>query len=325
MCKTSFDEYDEAFGLINDISQSDSPKRSRTKLCACLLFVVLFSLVAVVFPPVARSVEVGALQRRSTNVIPHVAILLQSSPESFGVRVKHIRETWGARVKMKSSLGLYFVVGNVTDGGNDMLKSDCEQGYFSGICRLGFAIQFVYEKGLTDPEWMKYEWYLLADDDVYILPDNLQRMIIALGDTAGFENKAYCLPGCVTDFCVGYCGGGGILLSRYVIERIVKERDSTKYPSLIAELQANDDLCTQYHDVSFGFFLEHNRTNIFMAPYSYDPYAFGFKDSFEMWASLKSKQSLPWLYHYPSRGAMHWLDNMIKDLGVNKEIHDELS
>ena len=327
MCKGSFDESDESFGLIHRSQIPVSPPakhgRMRSRMFACFLIFILICIGFLTSSPYSRSIDPSPRGTPSREV-PNVAILLQSSPESFNHRVKQIRETWGARVRRKPSLGMYFVVGNVTDGGSDMLKSDCDEGYFSGICRLGFALQYVYEASLSDPGWMKFEWFLLADDDVYILPDNLQRMILALGEWAHLENKAFCLPGCVTDYCLGYCGGGGILLSRYVVSRIVNERDENKFGSLIEELRGNDALCTQYHDVSFGFFLEHNRTNISMAPYPYDPFAFGFKDNFEMIRSLKNKQSLPWLYHYPSRGAMYWLDNMIRDLGTNIEINDEV-
>ena len=111
-------------------------------------------------------------------------------------------------------------------------------------------------------------------------------------------------------------------MSSSVVSRIVQERDASKYTSLIDEIQSNEELCGKFHDVSFGFFLEHNRTNIPMSEYPYAPYAFVFKDSIELYESLRNAKGLSWLYHYPSRGAMYWLDFMVKTKGTNREIPD---
>ena len=252
---------------------------------------------------------------------PSVGILLQTSPDFFGSRVAQIRETWGARVHAKDFMSLNFVVGTITDGQADMIKSGCAQDYLSAVCRLGFALQFVYDSFIAG-NGFEYEWFFFGDDDIYLLPDNLQRLILALGPDAGSEPYAWCLPGCEMNGCVGFCGGGGILISRHVLARIVEERDSEVFPSLVKELEANEPLCGKFHDVSFGFFIEHNRTNLAMAEYPFFPFAFAFSNNIAMHESLRNKNGLSWLYHYPSRGAMFWLDYMVKALGTNEEISD---
>jgi hypothetical protein len=308
---------DENVGLIDDVDRR--PRRNSEWIFPTLIVFPLFILGSLWFiTPLPRSVMFNLSEARKASAIPQVVIMLQTTPNMFHTRVRQIRETWGARVLEKASMGLHFIVGDTTDGGEDMIKSGCDGGYLSGICRLGFAIQYAYD----EKSWSKYDWFLFADDDVYILPDNLQRMILAMGRDAHLRGHAHCVPGCVTDPCVGFCGGGGVLLSRHAIAQIVLGRDPNRFESLIAELQANEPLCGKYHDVSFGYFLEHNRTNLSMKNYLYTPYVWDFKNSIEFVQSLKPKEGLAWMYHYPSRGAMYWLDHMSRKLGANKELSE---
>jgi hypothetical protein len=255
--------------------------------------------------------------------VPRTAIMIQTSPEYFKSRVVQIRETWGAHVRAKDSMQLMFVTGNVTDGIDDMYASDCDNGYLSGVCRLAFSIDLAYAKLRFDPEWISMEWILFADDDVYVLPDNLQRMILKSGLDPNNSPGVLCVPECIIERCRGFCGGGGIIMSRHTITRIVEERDANRFKTLREEMEANEPICGRYHDVSVGFFLEHNRTDIKLIPYPFQPYIFNFHDVLEFINSIRMNKGTTWLYHYASRDAMYWLHSTVLNLGTNVEISNQ--
>ena len=306
----------ENVGLIRTRGGSLRARSPSFLWILAIAFSAIFVTILVVASQTPPEVPAQVRTSSESQSIPTVAILIQTSPDFFNTRVAQIRDTWGARVHAKKSMSLHFVVGDITDGNPDMIKSGCAQDYLSAVCRLGFALEKVRE----DAYWRRFDWFFFGDDDIYLIPDNLQRMIQTLGPDALRESKAWCLPGCEMNGCVGYCGGGGILMSQFLVSRIVEERDALAFPSLLKELESNEPTCGKFHDVSFGYFLEHNRTNIKMVEYPFFPFAFTFKDSIELFESLRNVNGLSWLYHYPSRGAMYWLDYMIKAMGTSKEI-----
>ena len=255
--------------------------------------------------------------------LPNTVIMLQTSPEYFKSRVVQIRETWGSHVRAKDSMRLIFITGNVTDGMDDMYASDCDSGYLSGVCRLAFSIDLAYAKLRADPDWIDMEWILFADDDVYILPDNLQRMILRSGVDPHNSTGVMCVPECAMGPCLGFCGGGGIIISRHTINGIVEERDTNRFKTLREEMEANEPICGRYHDVSVGFFLEHNRTGIKLIPYPFKPHIFNFHDMLEFINSIRMNKGTTWLYHYASRGSMYWLHSTIHSLGTNVEISEQ--
>jgi hypothetical protein len=236
--------------------------------------------------------------------------------------VSLIRETWGKSIQKKKSLKLLFVTSNMTYGSQDMLMSGCEDGYFTALCRVSFSLEYIYDKILNDRDWFDFDWFFIADDDIYLLPDNMQRMIMdqASGDIN--EPQVFASLGCANGACVGFCGGAGIIFNRAVVHRVVDGRDHYRFNSLKEELETNDPLCGRFHDVSFGYFLEHNRTNIKMEEYAYEPYPFVFNNSIEFVDTLRNNMGRTWIYHYASQGAMHWLHYTVRMLGTNVEIND---
>ena len=288
-----------------------------------LLMLILGAIALLGLFNQSESRMIAEIEYRPSNPrVPRVAILIQTSPEYYYSRVSLIRQTWGPRVENKRSMKLLFITSNMTYGSSDMLASGCKDDYFTALCRVSFSLEYIYDKIHNDRNWFDFDWFFIADDDIYLLPDNFQRMIME--HASGDINYPQVIAnlGCANGACIGFCGGAGIVLNRAAVHRIVDGRDRSKFKSLREELEANDPLCGRFHDVSFGYFLEHNRTNIQMEEYAYEPYPFVFNNTIEFLDTIRNNQGITWIYHYASRGAMHWLHHTVGALGTNVELNE---
>ena len=274
-------------------------------------------IVAVVWFLVKASSIAGQIERMvpapTSFVIPRVLIIIQTSPELVPTRVKDIRETWGKRVHAKPSMKLIFATTDQKYASDDMWSSGCSDGYFQAICKLGYSLERAFKLMKED----QFDWLFFGDDDIYVLPDNLQHLILELGPEAASSRSVFGVPGCADKDCVGFCGGAGFLLSRTALEAIIEGSPT----SVDAELQGLSRKCGDYHDVVFGHLIERDR-NMTMLAYPQNPYVWGFDSLTEYFDSFSNRKTLSWLYHYPSRDKMRWLHHMVGTYGTNLEIAD---
>lgn len=288
-------------------------------LVALLVFVVGF-VMGYGGPPLSRSIKSLIIPRRNDLFIPPSAlILIQTGPENFEGRVKEIRETWGMRVHEKTRLKLVFVTTSMQATPEDVWVTGCQDGYLKASCKLAHALEKADAYLRTDGSL--FDWVFYADDDIYLLPDNMQHLIVGLGPDAATNDGVYGLPGCV-DKCVGFCGGAGFLISKTSLEKIITGRNVTRYPSLAEEMAKINDKCGDFHDVAFGYLVEKVR-NMTMIPYPIEPHVWFFDNETKYTETYFKKTPFSWMYHYPSRDHMYAIHNATAVLGTNMKIHQD--
>ena len=269
----------------------------------------------------ASTMGAGTLERSSTDpfIPPSVLILIQTSASFATTRIQVIQDTWGARVREKRRMKLVFVSTSTFDSQDDVWTVACSDGYQEGSCKLADALVRAYDSMNNSEDCALFDWLFYGDDDIYLLPDNLQHVIVGLGPNATTKSTVYGVPGCFDRTCGGFCGGGGFLMSKQVLSVLVK----TKYSALRDEFAAINKDCGFFHDIALGRLAEKNRTNITLTPYPVMPAVWDFNSREDLIASFTNKNPFAWLYHYPSRGNMDLIHNMTKLYGTNMEIHQD--
>uniref|UniRef100_A0A3B4E0G6 Glycoprotein-N-acetylgalactosamine 3-beta-galactosyltransferase 1 n=1 Tax=Pygocentrus nattereri TaxID=42514 RepID=A0A3B4E0G6_PYGNA len=143
-----------------------------------------------------------------------------TGPQFLESRAKHVHATWGKhcnKVLYMSSEESDFptVKLNVTEGRDQL--------YWKTIR----AFQFIYEHHLDDADW-----FLKADDDTFVVPENLRRLLSQLNT----EDPLYLGRRFRPFIAQGYMSGGaGYVLSKEALRRFVKGHD--------------DGSCTHFSDV----------------------------------------------------------------------------
>jgi hypothetical protein len=247
---------------------------------------------------------------------PKVLILIMTGPAFYETRVKQIRDTWAFRVNQKSSMKLFFVTSNDKNATNDMWSTKCVDGYFMASCKIAEALERSYDLLQAEAD---FEWIFYADDDIYLLPDNLQHLILRLGPRAPEEMKVYGLPGCFDRECGGFCGGGGALFHRNILKKVVLDRNKKLFPTLLSEFEYISQECGLFHDICLGRLVEKHR-NLTIQEYPLTPFVWDFDSSIELEQSFIRKDPLPWLYHYPSWDKMYYIHIMTERHGSNIKI-----
>lgn len=254
--------------------------------------------------------------------LPSVLILVQTFPGMYTTRIKEIRETWGKRVVEKSdNMKMFFVSNNSTEGMDDVWLSKCPAGYLQSVCKIGDTLEMAYEYLHDTPEGKQFEWLLFGDDDIYLLPDNMQHVIIGLGPDASRKRTIFGVLGCGLGHCSGFCGGGMYLLSRMMVQVMATEYNKTRFSTVKEEFIATSDFCGGYHDIALGSIALRNRTNVTLTSYPVLPYVYHITPQ-ELNETFYRKNPFTWLYHYPSRGNMHFIHNETARYRTNMELHE---
>lgn len=241
--------------------------------------------------------------------IPSVLILIQTFPGMYASRIKEIRETWGKRVVEKSdTLRMYFVSNNSTEGFEDIWLTQCPAGYHQSVCKLGDTLDMAYKYMYESTEGSEMEWLIFGDDDIYLLPDNMQHVILGLGSEARTQRTIFGVLGCGLGLCSGFCGGGMYLMSRMMVHVMATEYDKTRFNTVREEFNATSEFCSGYHDIALGSIALRNRTNVTLTPYPVMPHVYHITPQ-ELNETFYRKNPFTWLYHYPSRENMHFIHN----------------
>ncbi|CAE7437351.1 Zranb3 [Symbiodinium necroappetens] len=106
-----------------------------------------------------------------------------------------------------------------------------------------------------------FDWVFIVDDDVYVVVDNLRRVLARLHPRWQLQTAAlgYGITGCVTKGrpC-GFCGGGGYALSAKAVQVLLGD-DTEKF----MHRYMNDCQRTRYCDVTTECLAEQNGTKVF--------------------------------------------------------------
>ncbi|KMY96739.1 glycoprotein-N-acetylgalactosamine 3-beta-galactosyltransferase 1 isoform X2 [Drosophila simulans] len=152
--------------------------------------------------PVASEEHLATWLRREVRIL----CLVLTMPSSHATKAALVNRTWGARCNK-----LIFM-SSQTDPNLNILqinKSESRKNLYAKV-RTGMA--YVHEHYLNE-----YDWFLKADDDTYIVMENLRLFLYPYDPESsvyfGCRFKAY--------FSQGYMsGGGGYVLSRDALRRL---------------------------------------------------------------------------------------------------------
>mmetsp|Transcript_112417 Transcript_112417/g.177752 ORF Transcript_112417/g.177752 Transcript_112417/m.177752 type:complete len:715 (-) Transcript_112417:60-2204(-) len=161
------------------------------------------------YPKQSAAQKVETLERSD-----EVLFVVVSDSKFYGTRVKWLLDTWGRDVPDGDLMIVADKAGKLPV---KLVETDCNSGNHDvGCCKFGHAV-FAASKHLeTDP---KLEWFYFADDDVYVRPIHMKRRLAKRRVTKWPVAKG--LLGCSNDKCHGICGGGGFLLNRKGLLKLV--------------------------------------------------------------------------------------------------------
>ena len=302
-------------------------------VAAGLLFFITF-LASIVYSPavVVREVSqastesssIGTKSRSRKGSSPTVLFVVNTHEKNYKTRVRDIRSTYLPRIHQKSSLDLIFVSSQMTDGSPDMFQTTCPMGYREDSCKRADMVT-IAGGYLRRPENSVFDWIFFIDDDAFILPDNVQRVIMEGIKKEKNLTAVFAISGCVHDKCGGICGGGGYYMNRDTLFHVLNSGNKTLFPSIREETDFYDAQCGRCGDLTIA------RAIVDFHSVPVKPYPTG---GIYVWGidgkntdsdfirSLRMKNPLPWLYHYPARDRFPQFQKWVDEYGSNKELAD---
>lgn len=164
--------------------------------------------------------------------------------------------------------------------------------------------------------------YVCPDDDALIIPDNLQRGLMDLDDSAKEEIAVWGYLGCSSSECEGICGGGGYFMNRKTLVELNEGGDRLKYPTFRDEIDMYHYVCKRCGDLALVEALL-NARNIPTNNFFEGNYIWGFKSDEKLFETLAdSAPHLPWLYHYGAKGRFPFVWQKVKEFGSSKDLDD---
>ena len=255
---------------------------------------------------------------------PTVLFVVNTHENNYKTRVQDIRETYLPRVHEKSSLDLIFVSSQMTDGSPDMFQSTCPMGYREDSCKRA-DMMTIAAGYLRRPGTEVLDWVFFLDDDAFILPDNVQRVIQEGIRQEKNLTTAFGINNCVHEQCRGICGGGGYYMNRETLLHVVNSGNKTEYPSIRDETAFYDKPCGRCGDLAIArVMMDFHGVPIMPFPLK-GIYVWGIEgkntdDDYKR--SLQMTDPLPWLYHYPAKNRFKEFQKWADEFGSNEQLED---
>ncbi|XP_030372216.1 glycoprotein-N-acetylgalactosamine 3-beta-galactosyltransferase 1 [Scaptodrosophila lebanonensis] len=137
-------------------------------------------------------------------------------PKNHKKKAAKVKATWGRRCNK-----LLFM-STVADEALGIVRLDVEEGRENLYLKVKASLEYIYERYLDD-----YDWFLKADDDTYVIMENLRMFLYP------YDAEAAVYFGCKFHPYVtqGYMSGGaGYVLSRDALRRYnLFARNNTKF------------------------------------------------------------------------------------------------
>ncbi|CAB3359215.1 Hypothetical predicted protein [Cloeon dipterum] len=158
-------------------------------------------------------------------------------------RSVHVKATWGRRCNK------IIFISEEEDDFLPTIKVDARPGREGLWAKTVHAFNYIFDNYIND-----YDWFLKADDDSYVLVDNLRKLLLPYDpndpDYFGFHFKTIVPRGYMS-------GGAGYALSREAVKRLVTRAfagEITKCPNQTADGSEDADLgrCLDYAEVYPG-------------------------------------------------------------------------
>lgn len=162
------------------------------------------------------------------------------------------------------------------------------------------------------------EWIYFIDDDMYLLVDNIRRML-TLPHFARHLHKddaVFGLPACATKQCTGFCGGTGYLFHHTALPRLLAPIDQmrSEFAALCLE-------CEGWGDISFSEYAK--RRGVKLLDFYWEG-AHGWELSpkaFNESLQIKDFPKKTFMYHYNTRSmGMREIHRQVLEHGTNERI-----
>ena len=252
---------------------------------------------------------------------PSVLVMLDTSFNTYHTNLAVVRNTWLRRVLEKKSMHVIIVGSKDTDDMTDVIPSQCPKQSVGNTCKRAEMSSIAVDY-LKSAEGKGFNWVIFLQDDMYLLPDNLQRIIVNLGYDSAHERRAWGAKGCGYQKCGGFCGGGGWLTNRDTLIRLHEEIDHSKYSTLIEESKIYENDCGDFGDLVMARLFEERR-NVATIQYPGGHYVWGFANGDRgLVDSLRSTDPIPWLYDIPASQRFEFLHQKATELGSSKPFLD---
>ncbi|XP_043273847.1 glycoprotein-N-acetylgalactosamine 3-beta-galactosyltransferase 1-like [Venturia canescens] len=134
---------------------------------------------------------------------------IMTGPKTYETKARHVKATWGKRCN------IILFMSSANDSSLPTVVLSMKEGRDNLWAKTKEAFKFVYEKYKNEAEW-----FMKADDDTYVIVENLRHML------SSYDPKSPLYFGCRFKPFVkqGYMSGGaGYVLSKEALRKFVEE------------------------------------------------------------------------------------------------------
>ncbi|XP_077979238.1 glycoprotein-N-acetylgalactosamine 3-beta-galactosyltransferase 1-like [Glandiceps talaboti] len=139
-----------------------------------------------------------------------ILCFVTTSPTTAPIRLQAVKDTWSKRCDKM----LYF--SSVEDRNQSIIGLNVTEGYEELWGKTKAAFKYIYRYHLDDADW-----FLKADDDTYIVVDNLRRMLEQYDSSEPvYFGHRFHLPKTNQSYM---SGGGGYVISKAGLKKLAKK------------------------------------------------------------------------------------------------------
>ncbi|XP_058835583.1 glycoprotein-N-acetylgalactosamine 3-beta-galactosyltransferase 1-like [Topomyia yanbarensis] len=255
----------------------------------------------------------GGFLRHSNNLSESVRVLcwIMTTPANHQSKAIHVKQTWGRRCNK------LLLMSSAEDANLETIVLPVHEGRQSLWNKTREAFRYVHEHHLNE-----YDWFLKADDDTYVIMENLRYFLYAYSPHfpiyfgSKFRYPQYVKQGY-------FSGGAGYVLSREALKRFVEQslQDPEHCPSTLDTEDLEMGRCMEYVNVTAGdsrdllgrkrFLPLEPAFHLTSNPADDPDFWYKYYSFYEPFYGTKCCSDLPISFHYIQGPQMHVMDYLI--------------